>query len=819
MNKIFQQLINVSILICIFFTCFGLLGLRWPNALPWNDLSAFFRYLGSLFFFLIVTHLLSRTFKFSVRFSGAILFIAIGIFSASLWPIMVTVLLFFSSALVGHNILKMLNLKNITRDDLLLELLIGVGAYGFLVSISSHFSVNFPGVYGVVLLLPIALNQDNALGLVKKIFKNPQEDIGIVYWFDVALIALSGIYLMVALMPEVGFDALTTHLFVPSQLSNRHVWEFDVKNYVWAVMPMMADWIYSIGFMLGGETAARLINLSFIYILCLLARDLVYWAGGIASAGRMAMLLLLTTPISFLEGSSLQVEGVWAAFLLGSLLALLRATNSKEQNEFNIVTFGILFGFALSTKVITLMMAPIFLILIIGAWRNLIRDDLKKTIFLGLGFFLLLSSIPYLNAFIYTGNPVFPFFNKLFQSPLYPIENFRDMRWVAGNSWNILYSITFESGRYQEASPGAPGFQWILLLVPGILILIQKSINKGIVLALIGCAFFALVFESASYLRYTFPALVILISSIALAAQFWIEKSPSISRGLISAAIMLTFALNLLFLNSAAWYGDFQAINLLDKNKLDDYMATRVPERSAVELINNLNIKRTPVAFISMPFGAGIKADALYANWYNKDFYNALAQIKTEEDALAFLLDRSVNFLVLDYQWLGDGKNLKPQRDLIEKVTTQVALFGSISVRKINSDLRFHQELIKNPNFISTEFWTFTPGAEWISSKNEVLVSEANPVYQSVVVRGNREYRNIVNARCAAEQTKGRAQINWSDINGKFLKADIITFDCASEWSDYVMNVIAPPTATIATVYTAGHTQIPLLYKRNSLMQ
>ena len=36
-------------------------------------------------------------------------------------------------------------------------------------------------------------------------------------------------------------------------------------TYVWAVMPMLGDWLFSVGYMLGGETAARLINVGFIY--------------------------------------------------------------------------------------------------------------------------------------------------------------------------------------------------------------------------------------------------------------------------------------------------------------------------------------------------------------------------------------------------------------------------------------------------------------------------------------------------------------------------------------------------------------------------
>ena len=70
-------------------------------------------------------------------------------------------------------------------------------------------------------------------------------------------------------MPEIGHDALATHLFIPAYIQEYLRWDFNVNYYVWAVGPKLGDWIITIPYLLGGETAVRLFNISTIFIICL----------------------------------------------------------------------------------------------------------------------------------------------------------------------------------------------------------------------------------------------------------------------------------------------------------------------------------------------------------------------------------------------------------------------------------------------------------------------------------------------------------------------------------------------------------------------
>ena len=69
---------------------------------------------------------------------------------------------------------------------------------------------------------------------------------------------------LVALKPEIGTDALAMHLAIPMNIAANHRMTYEPARFLWAVMPMGADWAYSIMYLLGGEYAAHLLNLAML---------------------------------------------------------------------------------------------------------------------------------------------------------------------------------------------------------------------------------------------------------------------------------------------------------------------------------------------------------------------------------------------------------------------------------------------------------------------------------------------------------------------------------------------------------------------------
>lgn len=814
----------VSLLAGVFLTIWGLAHLQWPQVLPWSDNVALFRFASFLITCTVLVFSSSWWSKKSALLVGAAIAAGFTILAGALWPLLVTLWFVIASALLGKFILSVFRIVS-ERDRWLTNFLVGAGVYGTTVGLVAHFHVNYPGVYGAALALPILSNWRLLAEESRKLLSClPQKSIVMsgVNRLDVAIAVISLVYFIVALMPEVGYDSLAMHLFIPSHMALRHQWGFDASIYVWAVMPMLGDWIFSIGYMLAGETAARLINVGFIFALGWLVRDLVLWAGGSAIGARWSVLIFLSTPLTFTEGSSLFIESVWAAFVVASTLAILNACSTLGKPKFELPVAGLLLGCALAAKAVTFTMLPVLLLLLIWRFRVWFKPTSLPYLALGLCLFLVLGIIPYVTAWRLTGNPVFPFFNHIFQSPYYSSgkDPFSAAVFGQGITWDFIYQATFQSVRYLEATNGAAGFQWLLLFLPASVAIFAMRQKKAVTLLLIGVMSIVIAFHSTSYLRYVFPAWAILAASIGVAFEQIVTKHVNIKNFVYIVAVA-AIGLNLLFFSSGAFYRDFALKPIIDESSREFYLSGRLPIRNVVELVNRLNTGRAPVAIFGNPLAAGLAGDALYPNWYNVKFQGEISSIHTDQELANILLQRGVDYIILDSNWNGVNccSEGKEKQALIEKASDKIAEFGSLSVRKVKTDYRFKTELLNSPDFKSIKDWALAPGAKYDADTEIISTNVASSGTQVATVSPGQRYINSVVARCAKEPTLGRIQINWLDGKGQFISTDIKTFECSQTWTEYAMEVTTPPNAVTAVVYVTGHTTIPLEFKSNSLRQ
>jgi 4-amino-4-deoxy-L-arabinose transferase-like glycosyltransferase len=815
-KKLATAFFSAALLTGIALTIWGLVHLSWPQALPWAGKSALFQYLTFMGFSAGLVVAGSLWSKRSPLVVGAVIAAGLALLSGAVWPLLVTLWFAFASAILGKSIFSTLRID--TEENWLTNFLVGAGVYGTVIGLLAHFPVNYPGVYGVALALPVVLRWRNALEYGRNFMDSfaKKGEVGFrINWLDTSVVVIALVYFVVALMPELGHDALAMHLFIPVHLALRHQWGFDAGTYVWAVMPLLGDWIFSIGYMLAGETASRLINVGFIFILGWLARDLVLWAGGSIFGARWATLIFLSTPLTFTEGSSLFIESVWAAFVVAATLVLLRLNTTSGQARSGIPIAGLLLGLAVATKAVTLSIIPVLALLLLCHYRAWFRVAGWAPWFAATGLFLSTGLIPYVTAWRLTGNPTFPFFNGIFHSPYYPAVNF-DSSGVFGKgvTWDILYRATFESGKYLEAIAGASGFQWLLLLVPAAIVLIAMRHRNGLILLLVGSMIIVAVFHSVSYFRYAFPAWVILAAVMGIALGSVSSESRLVNGGWMVVATGAVI-LNLVFLVAGAQYSDFPLRSIRDEVRRDQYLQTKLPLRRAVALVNQLNTGRSPVGAFSEPMTAGLAADALYPIWYNFKFQGEINAASTAQAVANTLLQRGVDFVILDSYWSGGPE----KRDLIGKATELIAEYGSISVRRVRTDYRFKTEMLKNPEFSSMDAWSLAPGAEYDAASKVITTSVAASATQAIAASPGQRYRNSVVARCYKEATLGRIQINWLDAKGQFVTTDIKTFDCTPGWTEQMMEVAAPAASAVGIVYVTGHTATPLQFKSNSLRQ
>jgi 4-amino-4-deoxy-L-arabinose transferase-like glycosyltransferase len=793
-------------------TLWGFSQMSWSidSSLEWNTW-----FQDEFFLFLVVStvavEVFARWIKVNRLAAGGVAACVIAIFTGTIWPLLVTIWFSFASYVLGRTILVLLKidkekLPNITAA------LVGAGTYGTAVGLLAHFPINYPGLYGFALAVPVVLGWRSVYEAVRSLGQyctEPSE----AKWHDLAIALVALVHFSVALMPEVGHDALAMHLFIPGHLATRHEWGYDVTTYVWAVMPMMSDWLFSIGYMLAGETAARLINVGFIFVLSWLVRDLVMWAGGSAIGARWAVLLFLTTPLTFTESSSLFIESVWATFIVAGSLSVFKLLQRNNDQSAHLPVAGFLLGGALAAKAVTFTILPVLLLLLVLRYRTWGQRKLIGAIALGLVLFIAVGGIPYATAWHLTGNPVFPFFNQIFKSPFWSAVAFEAPAvFGKGLTWDVIYQATFHTERFLESKPGAPGFQWLLLFIPALPILLFARQHKGVILFVVAGLSIALTFQSTAYLRYVFPSFAWVAAGIGVALSA-VHTEAAFTRRVLSIVGWTVVFLNLVFFKSGTYYGDLSLQPLMSQSGREIYLNNRLPIRNAIELVNQLNVGRAPVAVFSSPLTAGLNSNGLYPNWYNHQFQAKVTEATTSDHVAQLLMDKGVDYVILDSNWGAADK-----RKVIEGATEKITEQGSITVRKLKSSYQFQTELLKNPDFSSYDGWSL-PSDMHEQRSGRITVSVSSPASQLVSVVAGRRYQNSVMAICKDQPTQGRVQVNWLDSKSNFISTDIRVFECTQSQTAHTMEVVAPRSASTAVVYASGHTSIPIIFSEVSFKQ
>nr|BFE95840.1 hypothetical protein GCM10020185_63760 [Pseudomonas brassicacearum subsp. brassicacearum] len=541
----------------------------------------------------------------------------LSIVCAQIWPVMVVAVFALSSTVLGRWLLRQDAL-----DDWSVHLLVGAGTFGTLTGLAAYLPINYPWLYGALLLLPLVLGHRHVTSigreLLRQIRASRSAQTPLQTGFDVLICSFACLYVLVAFMPEVGHDALAMHLFVPSHLAQQHQWKFDANTYVWAVMPMLADWIYSIVYMLAGETASRLSNSAFTLLLAWQIRNMTLWAGGSATSARWASLIFLSTPLAFAESSSLHIESAWTAFMMAGTLAILKVssfTPEPRERLSQLLLAGLLLGFAMATKAVTLSVLPVLLVILLLHYKAWAVPGIVKTLLLGSAGLILAGATPYVSAEYLTGNPVFPFFSMPFsirRSGRTSTSNHRPF-FGTGVTWDTLYRMVFKSPQFIEGRVGAAGFQWLLLPTAAVAVLLSGN-KKALCILLVGAGAMFMTFHSTAYLRYVFPSFALF--SVILALPFFRRQDlPAQPRHRGRCRVdpdQYPFhpGRDLLWRNQTLCTVEHDRSGCLS-------IGTPAHPKKMVDTVNALNTGHQPVAVFASPLMAGLHGDALYASWYN----------------------------------------------------------------------------------------------------------------------------------------------------------------------------------------------------------
>ena len=569
---------------------------------------------------------------------AAVALVVLAVALALLTPaaVLITAWILVDAWLVGSAVLRLASRAGGERDPALctlagLALVIGV------LQASATFPVHYAGVYAIVLALPLALAVTPLRALAARLART---DTATASWTAserlwLGLLAtVVVIHVFIVAKPEVGYDAQAVHLQFARMLAAHHAYAYDVERFAWAVMPLGADWMFGAAHVLGGEACTRALNLSF-GVLCgwLLLR--IARIGAPRLPALVTVALFASAPLTFLVTGSLFSETLWCSFVLGTLVAALAWVRGRAPADF--AALLLCAAGALQCKAITLLwLAPLAAGL---AWHA--RSDLGRLASPRLAAIALVASIaglwPYANAAWQTGNPVFPFFNAWFRSPLLDRETSftNELYHVALRPWTP-YELVTHSARFNEGVAGAPGFHWLLLLPLIALVAARRRFGRvqWACLGLAG-AFFLAVFVQQAYLRYLLPALL-----VAAAAGGWaLADLPDrrATRVAVALAGCLLVALNLRFMYTASWYhASLCRRCAFDAEARRAYVVRYAPLRIATDwLEEHAHDARIGFFVINDATPAGYTGYSRGGNWHDLAVFDRLVHASTADDVLA----------------------------------------------------------------------------------------------------------------------------------------------------------------------------------------
>ncbi|MEM4989479.1 hypothetical protein V8G57_18985 [Collimonas sp. H4R21] len=804
-------------------------GKVWPiqanrDAFAILAVGSFLLYFASLYFGLPICALL-------------ILPVALYIGVSGLAPLVAVIWIWACSVLIGAGVTALLGDKD-SATWTLRNAAVGFAVIGTLVAMLAHLPVNIPSLYFVLfsLLAIVAAWRLKRVGRFTRLawpsFTRTQRPLAENLLAAITLVGFT-LVMAVTTFPELGYDALAFHLNIPAKMLETGMWRFDVKQYVWSVMPFGADWLLVPPYFLAGEQGARLLNSSFLLAIVLYGYRMLVPKIGPALAMAVPA-LLLTWPISFLEMGSTFIEAPLAFFFLVSL-GELQTSDRAGVAKGRWMVLGAMAGFACSIKLLGVLIIPF---LLVGA---LLRSRVGKfqqltpaAFILGFAVFLVFALPPYVVAYLKTGNPVFPFYNSVFRSPDFIVgsmfgdgSDFSNPFYKKAVDLKLFWDMSIHSTGFGEfQSPGALGV--VLLVLFPLSLLVAASTRRWWVLAtlLVATAYVVLVFRNQAYLRYAFPVFPWLVI-------FGVWALSRLRHSLFcgTVIVLILCLINLLRFPVGFWPLQQFDLNLLWKRDANAALLLRSkPEAVAGQIISKMgNLKGKKILIVGLDpvyssFPDGTFADA----WHSWTYYAPSLKDRSMRTSIARIGAEIVVHTV--------GRGYSREAELLD-ITTELFRIGDVRVGLVKPDAIYTQEHIVNVELANgAQNWQLN-GAT-IEAKG-IAASESTPITQTIEFKSidlsvlqpdlARLIRLIlpttvnvdplsleIQTTCPAGHSF-RSTIRWMGPSHNLISEDVMAYPCGPDFGKSQHAILKPGAASSATISIASTDQRPVTFNRISL--
>jgi hypothetical protein len=235
------------------------------------------------------------------------------------------------------------------------------------------------------------------------------------------IIFFAGITLLRLPFPDASFDVLNYHLYLQEfKFENAVTYHFMPAGVAGFSLPL-ADRMFYVFRLLLGYRGGVILNTLVLILLYFQVKDLIKLAPNMGLLGKHQGLALSLSALFALSTEHIFANiGVYMVDLLlvPFLLELLRmAFAGRTLPQFALIYSGLMFGLGASVKLTSLVFSVLLLAIIVLRYR---RELTVSTAIIS-SLAIVFPIVTYLTYnFIETHNPVFPYLNEIFRSPLFP---------------------------------------------------------------------------------------------------------------------------------------------------------------------------------------------------------------------------------------------------------------------------------------------------------------------------------------------------------------------------------------------------------------
>jgi hypothetical protein len=339
--------------------------------------------------------------------------------------------------------------------------------------------------------------------------------------FLALFVPLSVLYLANAMAPEMSPDGSSYHLGWVAKYASNH--GFTPPTTIYGMLSQGVELLFLVAFVFGKHSAAAMVHLSFLFNLIWL---MVCFGRRIRkpNSGLAAAIFVFASPVVGIDGSSAYNDMALAC--IGFALFYLVWIWDSQRTRLLLICAGLLGGFMYATKytgaILAIWAAGIVL------WRS--RDKARDVAVISL--MTLVLSVPWMirNA-VHTGNPVAPFFNRVFPNPaVHVLFEKQYSEWLASydvqNKWELPLEVTIRG----DKTAGVLGHLFLLsplallalrrkegrwLLGVAAVALLPYPMNLGTRFLLPAIPFISIALAMSLEIRYVLPLLMLAHSVLA----------------------------------------------------------------------------------------------------------------------------------------------------------------------------------------------------------------------------------------------------------------------------------------------------------------